>query len=442
MNRALLPRLTEWLARPEIAEHDPSAIAALREALAGEDPPVVAGRHGNLVCFAPGPRRRRLLELDRRGQLVAACTWTATGLARAQCRLPDGGWVGIESGGGEHAAWGRSDRVWRLGAAMPWTPLEPLTVFEALDYDHLDVIPALAEPHRLPAGAGTAILNLLAGFMKDQGRARVRYRGPYPTEALFTALLECFRYDPGATDPLARFLDGSGLDWMPAPHERHEVAPGITVQLRQEIEKVVLRGVPFYRPDWQGVLRREPRRVRLADDRAICSLWALGQSIEDRLVLDRAGEVLAAPAAAASTRAAAPLPPVWRPALAALIARESAPPLTRALGEALDTVALEWGPVPGDLVAIDGDRIRLSDRLHERGREHVRAAAPEARPERAAEFALDVARLLAPAMRLRAQLHLAALPEAEQRRRLEEVTPAGSGESIGRLLALVVGGHG
>jgi hypothetical protein len=94
------------------------------------------------------------------------------------------------------------------------------------------VIPPLFAPARLPPGAGTAVLNLIAGLMKDQGVARVRYRGPYPTEQLFTALLECFRHDPALDDPLRRFMDEGDVDWLPAPHERHLVAPGVSVQLR------------------------------------------------------------------------------------------------------------------------------------------------------------------------------------------------------------------
>ena len=76
------------------------------------------------------------------------------------------------------------------------------------------------------------MLNLVASLMKDQGVARVRYRGPFPSEQLFTTLLECFRYDPGQALPLERFLADGGLDWLPAPYESHRVAAWATVQLR------------------------------------------------------------------------------------------------------------------------------------------------------------------------------------------------------------------
>jgi hypothetical protein len=202
---------------------------------------------------------------------------------------------------------------------------ERLTLFQALDYTRPDFIPPLFEPRRLPPGGGTALLNLIAGLMKDQGVATVRYRGPYPTEQLFTALLECFRYAAGEGLPLERFLSDGALDWHPAPFETHHVRPGVVVQLRHEVEKVVVDGVTFYRADWQDVRRREPRVVRTEGDRVICSLWALGGPLEDRLVLDRSGEILESPAPAPDAAPAAPLPPIWRGALGELIARESAP---------------------------------------------------------------------------------------------------------------------
>jgi len=281
--------------------------------------------------------------------------------------------------------------------------------------------------------------------MKDQGVSRARYRGPYPTEQLFTALLESFRYDPAVADPFGRFMDGGQLDWLPAPHERHHVAPGISVQLRQEVDKVVLGGSAFYRLDWQGVIRREPRVVRREGERVLCSLWALGRPIEDRLVLDRSGEVLEAPAVAPDHAPVAPLPPVWGPALAELIAREGAPALAGSIREVMDGLALEWGAVAGDLTSVDGARIRVSRRLRDTAIAWLREAPPGAeRAERAGQFVLEVARLLGPAVRLRAQMRLEARSEEEQRRALLESegqreTPPLS-ESVGRLLALIASG--
>ncbi|HUG37969.1 MAG TPA: hypothetical protein VML54_13515 [Candidatus Limnocylindrales bacterium] len=446
MDAAHVTRLAQCLERPEIRAHDPAPLAALARALGDVDPPVSVGRHGALVGYAPGPARRRLIELDRRGTLVAMLHWRDEGaLGWARCRTAEGRWIGIEPDADDHPAWGRADRVWLLDETPGFAPVELLTRFKALDYERLDRIPPLAEPRRLGPGAGTAVLNLLAGLMKDQGAARVRYEGPYPTEQLFTALLESFRYDASVDAPLERFLAGEPLDWLPAPHERHAVADGVTAQMRHEVEKVVLRGIAFYRTRWQEVERREPRVLRADGERLVCSLWVLGGSLEDRLVLDRAGEVVAMPDAAVDPRAPAPFIPLWRRALAAVIARESAGALGAEIASVLGDLALEWGPVPGDLMVSGGAGVRLSGRLRDAGLDWILAAPPGAeRAARAARFILEVARLLAPAIRLRAQVALEALPEEDQLARLQAADPptdAALDESVGRLVALVARGH-
>jgi hypothetical protein len=447
MDRAHVERMAQALARPEILAHDPLGLTALRHALEGGDPPLGAGRRGALVGYAAGGPRRRLVELDRRGHLVAACRWREDGgLAWAKCLSAAGDWIGVEPGAGATRAWGRSDAIWRLAPDAPWEPREAITVFEAVDWARLEHIPPLAEPARLPAHAGTAVLDLLAGFMKDQGLARVRYRGPYPSETLFTALLECFRHDPAEPAPLDRFLGGGDLDWLPAPHERHWVAEGVCAQMREDLDKVVANGVAYYRPDWQAVTRREPRVIRVVGERRICSLWALGRSLEDRLVLSPAGEVLDAPTPRADPRAPVPFKPLWTAALAALIAHESAPALNASIAETVAALALEWGAVPGDLLRMNGARARVSRRLLDAGLEWIREAPPGPdRGGRAGVLALEVARLLGPEVRRRAQARLEALPPDAQRRAWEAAETAGRrplGDAVGRLLTLLAGGSG
>src|SRR5262245_47096892 len=442
MDHGLVPRLRSWLERPEIRALDPDRIGLLVQALDSADPPVAAGRWGSVIGYVPGSVRRRLVQFDRRGNLIAACSWRSDGaLAWARCRTAHGLWVGIEPGTATHPGWGTSDRVCRLDASAPFLSRESLTVFQGLDYERLDAIPPLAHPRHLPPGPGTAILDLLAGLMKDQGVSHVRYRGPYPTEQLFTSLLESFRYDPSVGDPLDRFMDGGALDWLPAPHERHHVAPRTTVQLRHEIDKVVIEDLTFYRRDWQDVTRREPRVVRREDDRVVCSLWALDRSIEDRLVLDRSGEVLEAPAPTQDAAPPAPLPPVWAPALAELIARESAPALAESIREATASLSLEWGGAAGDLLRVDGATVRLNRQLRDVAVSWVRdAPAGTERAERAVQFVLEVARLLGPTVRLLAQVRLEEAGEDEQQRALHEDAVSPLSESIGRLLRLIASG--
>ncbi|HUO65820.1 MAG TPA: hypothetical protein VMT97_19040 [Terriglobales bacterium] len=441
MDPGTLPRLRAWLERSEIVALDPRRIEALALTLADADPPVRVERWGTVVGYEAGPPRRRLVQFDRHGHLIAACHWKLDGsLGWARCRSADGRWIGVEPGADEHPAWGESDRVWLLDGEEPWRPVEPLSVFRALDWSRLDHIPPLAEPRRLPPGAGSAVLNLLASLMKDQGLARARYRGPFPSEQLFTSLLESFRHDPAQTLPLERFLADGGLDWLPAPFESHQVAAWVTVQLRQHIDKVVADGVTFYRSEWQGIKRREPRVIRDEAERVVCSLWALGGPLEDRLTLDPSGEILDAPPARAPEVPPAPLPPVWNSALGDLISRESAPALGPAIVEVLHETPLEWGAVPGDLMRPWEKRIRLSARLREAATASLRSAAPgRERAEQALRFVLEVARLLGPEIRGRAQALLEALPEEEQARRLGRAAEESEAldESVGRLIALL-----
>jgi len=90
--------------------------------------------------------------------------------------------------------------------------------------------------------------------------------------------------------------------------------------------------------------------------------------------------------------------------------------------------------------------VRLSRRLREAGMAALTgAASPPERAEQALRFVLEVARLLAPEVRLRAQARLETLDETEQRRILDEAPtelPEALGESVGRLLALVIRGGG
>jgi hypothetical protein len=445
MDRAAPARLAAWLDRAEILALDPPRLEALRDSLGGADPPIWAGRWGALVGFEAGSAHRRLVQFGRHGDLVTALRWTGKGELRwARCRTAAGAWIGVEPGAAMHPAWGRSDQLWLLDGTEPWRPVERLTVFRSLDWARLDHIPPLAEPRRLLPGAGSAVLNLIAGLMKDQGVARVRYRGPFPSEQLFTTLLECFRYDPRQSLPLERFVADGGLDWLPAPYESHRVAPWVIVNLREGIDTVTADGITFSRPDWQGVVRREPRVVRVDGERVRCSFWVLGGPLEDRLVLDQAGEVLEAPPAREPESAPALLPPVWNSALADLIARESAAPLVPVIKDVLRDVAIEWGAVPDDLLRAWDRRIRLSVRLREAGQASLRSAAPgQERAEQALRFILEVARLLGPEIRARAQALLEALPESEQRQRLEAAPvelPEALDESVGKLIALVARG--
>ena len=355
-------------------------------------------------------------EHDRHGAPLSALEWRPDGrLRRARVWLPAGDWIEIEPGAGAPGPWGASDLVTRGG--------QPLTRLAALDWTHVDRIPPLAEPARLPAGAGPAIFNLLARLAVDQHVGVLRYDAPYPTEALFLALLESFRYAPAeAPDPHAAFASGA-LAWTPAPHEVAIETGGLWVQRRERVEKIVAGGRTYYRPDWQGVRRRAPRVVRDAGETVRASLVVLGRVLEDHVVLAADGRVLDTPSAPADPLEVTPLAPEIVAGLTAMVVATSARALGPWLVVAARDVEFAWGPVAGDLVAATGARVTLSHRLRRtladavRGRERPDALA-------VALVALrEAADLVADGLRARAQAALAAEPAAVQAEALEASGP-------------------
>jgi hypothetical protein len=288
--------------------------------------------HGTVSVYRSKAPPRRLLDLDPAGHVTLALRRSGAGeLLHLGGPTPNGEWVGILPGGATHPLWGPSDRIVR--GARPDASAEALTVSGALDWDAITAIPPLAEPARLPSGAGTTLLNALAALAADQGAPTLRYRGPFATEQLFWALLESFRYPTAADDPLEAFLHDAEaafaagdsreapLDWIPAPHERVFRDGGVYVQLRDGIEKVGWEGRFYYRTEWQDLVRREHRVLRRTtgprgEAWVVAGLDALGGPLEDHLILDGRGNVVARPALDAP---APPPDPLHMPALAVLV---------------------------------------------------------------------------------------------------------------------------
>jgi YD repeat-containing protein len=351
---------------------------------------------------------RLIAELDRHGAMVAELEWHGDGrLARAAVRIPDGSWVTVMPGAGTPGPWGPSDEL-RHGTRA-------ITRFGALDWSHIGHIPPLAEPARLPAGAGTAVLNLIARLAVEQGASALRYDAPYPTEQLFLALLESFRWTPhDVGDPLVAFMSGA-LAWTPAPHVRAFESDGVYVQHRDRIEKISVDGRAFYRPDWQGVGRRTARVVRDAAGTVRASLQALGVVLEDRVVLAPDGTVLDVPQPLVDPPAVRPLPAAVVSGIVAIVVASSAPPLAATIRRVAGRLAFEWGPVAADLLAIAPPRVRLSPRLM-RALQTILARA-DRRLERvgAAVAALgEAAELIGDELRRRAQAELEGASAAEQ----------------------------
>jgi len=434
-------RVQRWLADPHVVAVDAPTVQRLRERLAaGIDPPIVdVEPHGTVVVRerpAPGMAPRRVLELERGGVVLTVLRWTDDGrLARAWTRVADDSWVMIEPRATRDAPWGLSDRLWHATHPSAADAV-PLTIFEALAYERIDRIPVLAEPARLPPRGGSAGLNLIAALAADAGRSPLTYRGPYPTEQLFLTLLESFRYHTDDPDPLAAFMDG-GLEWSPAPHERVLPEAGLVVHLRERVETVAWQGRVYHRADWQGVERYAARRVRDVDGAVVCSLWALGEVIEDHLRLDPEATTVEAIAPAACAASASPLPPAVMAGVACAAAALAAAPLAPHMREVGDGCELVWAPVERDLVAVvDGTRLLVSHTLRDALAGRLRAATT-----RAGRLALglagiaELAHLFGDVLRVRAQARVSALAPDVQARVLAEPEPATGGVDEARRIA-------
>jgi hypothetical protein len=351
--------------------------------------------------------------------------WRPDGaLAAAAVRIPDSSWISIQPRAGREAPWGDVDRLWQAAEPLVVGPgAVPLTVLTAVSWTCVATIPTVVEPARIPAGGGTAVLNLLAALARDQGVTRLTYDGPFPSEALFLALLECFHPDP-VDDPLRRFIAGD-LGWTPAPFTPSFDGP-IYVQSRERIEKVVWRGRAYYREDWGAVRRRAHLRVQDAADGVRCSLWALGAPIEDHLVLAPDGALRAVVTPAVEDGPPRPLRRAIRDGVIAIVIARSAAPLAGAIREVTASLRLTCGPLTADLARVDGSEARVSSRLATAiARRLAEPAAADARAQLALAALAEMATALGDAVRARAQVALAAAPPGAQAAAMErdEVDP-------------------
>ncbi len=478
-----LGRLIGRLDHPDARVCDPEHLALLRSHLADavirdvadqrlivRDNRLVGIVHpfGSLTLYlptSPSPLRHRLLDLDRGGRVTLAIRRGPAGDFRsAWLRNVDGTILALHPGEADHPLWGPSDRILRL--SEDGSPV-PLTVCGAVPWDAIAAIPPLADPSRLPAGAGTTILNLLAALAADQGVRSVRYRGPYPTEQLFWALMECFRFTSEVPDPVAAFTEDAEavfaagesretpLDWTPAPHERLFLDDGVCVQLRDGVEKVWWDGRTYYRREWQGLHRREHRVIRTAgspvgERRFVAGLEAGGRPLEDHVVLDARGlviERLAPPVTGSEPEADTPLAEPWREALGELIRLDATPLLATAIDAVWPHIGLVWGTVPRDLSAGSGRTVRLSGALARTYTTELAVHSADETRASARRLVRDVLDLVGPLVRRAAAAWLEGEPPARQQALLEgaarvdrPAAAARAAASLGRLIEALVSG--
>lgn len=275
------------------------------------------------------------------------------------------------------------------------------TAMSVIDWAAPTEIPAIAEPGRLPPGAGAAILNVIAVLARDAEVASLRYAGPYPTAALWTSLARSFRttadeaaFTAGAMARALRVArEPIAIDFAPAPHERVAIAGGF-VELRDGLERVVLDGVS-YLPGGSP--------ARLVDGH--CEVW-FGDAPYARVAsLDAHGHLLAATPVPACHSAVIgrDFPAPLRAAIAELVAEAVPAPLADHARALLAERPLVWRDLGARSARSTGAGFAVHAALWERIAPHGLAC-----------LALALAEALAPAVSLEAARAMVAMPSGKE----------------------------
>jgi hypothetical protein len=232
--------------------------------------------------------------IDRVDNEICTLRWTEDALTSARLRLPSGGHVVIEPDVDTHPLFGRVDRI------RTEEDEASSVVLAAVRWASPGFVPPLDRPGALPPGAGTAVLNLLARQAADARTRALRYRGPYPTAALFEALRGSFRVHGDPVEAASRFcedVEGHALrgrmhevpvDFEPAPHEWVFVHPRVCIQARTEIERVYVDGRPHDRDGTMCRLRDEGEDL-------LATLEIAGRRWADVARVDRRGGLVEGP---------------------------------------------------------------------------------------------------------------------------------------------------
>jgi hypothetical protein len=219
-------------------------------------------------------------------------------------------------------------------------------------------IPAVDKPGNLPAGAGTAILNIIARLAPDT----LRYQGPYRSAALFQSLQTCFRVASGDLEAAqTSFLSGaeedallgrvslSELRFNPDPFEAWW-QQGTCVHMRNGLERAYILGKCF-----QG--EGTGRSLRKVEDSIVAGLFvdeALVTHVATFEVNGRLKQAITEVPDAADVTGLEPLPP----AIVRLIVEHitaMAPQLLRTtIQELLGSLSFVIGEPPLALAALDG----------------------------------------------------------------------------------------
>lgn len=303
--------------------------------------------------------------LDRHGTVAWTLEWSERGLDEAQLRLPYGGWVRLAARSSEHPLFGPCDTVrdeqGRTRGRMA-----------AVDWQRPRSIPPVDVPGALPSGSGTVLLNLLALLSRLAEVPSLRYIGPYPTATLFDALTQSFIPRDGWTGAAERFTHEvestmlAGLmrevpvDFEPRPHELTWPRPGVCVQLREGVERIVVDGCVYSR------LQRGHRTVVVEGDRATAQIELAGRPWCRVLTVGPTGDVLEGPHPMPEPPANLvdePLPEPVREVLTEILIARAPTLLRTAIQDELTQRTLTWGATGADLAREAPGRLMLHAEL-------------------------------------------------------------------------------
>jgi hypothetical protein len=269
-----------------------------------------------------------------------------------QCvRVPghNSSWIEVHCAIEQHPLLGAAHRIVTSTGAV--------TFMAAIDWAAPTTIPAIIEPQRLPAMCGGLLLNTIAELAQHAGVAALRYRGAYPTAALFASLQPCF----SCTATEAEFTAGGWqialqgvaievpVDFVPTPFVRIQQTPRVVTQstARQpaSLQSVFIDGLSF-------APMQQPRRLVAANEGYAAQLcfgdaaWATVATFAAEGQLAAGPHVLPAlDSALAQQVLGRELPPPLRAALAELLADDAPAGLAPLYAKVASATPMVWRDV-------------------------------------------------------------------------------------------------
>lgn len=312
--------------------------------------------HGTTLASSSGRVRRAV---DRGGNEVWSARWNGDALHALTLYRPDRSTLVLEAEGRPHPLFHRAHALVVAG--------ETVAHCGQTDWLAPQHVPPVDVPGALPSGAGSALLNWLAASAARANTGPLRYRGPYPTPALFDSLSHSFRVDdPPASlqrfthDVESRSIRGSMVEvdvpFHPHPFEWHWPSDRICVQLRNGLERVYVDGRSY------ALHQLGTRRLRRADGVWVAYIDLGGLQWHDVVRLDDRGVPLCEPI----PRPKAPprligqaLPEEIAKLLAAVLQQRAPRLLAATVGSVLDGHVLRWGDTGDELARAQDGAIEL-----------------------------------------------------------------------------------